>query len=100
MKNGSLWFCAAGACGLATLAGSILIWGAAPLMPGAGAPTNSRFYWDLPLWLGLASLAAMLLGIPCATMCAAIGARHRTGSQAVLWITGALLWVTHLSWAF
>jgi hypothetical protein len=91
-KKGRIWFYAATVFGGAALIAGVLLWGAnGPLLPGAGAPTVTRGYWDLSDWTGLGALAVLVLGLPCAALLAFVGIAYQHNPRAPWWIAAFLL---------
>lgn len=91
-KTGRFWFYAAAVVGCAVLIAGVLVWGAnGPLLPGAGAPTVTRGYWNLSDWAGLGALAVLVLGLPCAALLAFVGVAYRHNPKAPWWIAAFLL---------
>ena len=80
------------------LIGGILLWGAGPLIPG-GRPTNPRYYWSPPFWLTIASLGAVLLGIPLGAILTFIGLSRGGSWKGAVCIGGffvlMIAWVLH-----
>lgn len=84
----SPWTYASLAFALLAIVALVLIRGSGPLIPGAGMPSSSHWLWLLPGWLAIASLAAVLLGLPAAAVCAIVAYRQR----ATRLLSGASVW--------
>jgi hypothetical protein len=100
-RTSRAWLYASLAFAAAAILALVLLWGAGPLMPGAGAPSQSTWIWAPPGWLVVASVVTLLIAFPAAIICAFVVIKQRSqrpfSSSPFWWVASILLLIILLS---